>query len=812
MRALSRLVILFSFLIVTRTGAVLAQVPLSAYANFEGSQVNPIRVSPDNSRLFAVNTADARVSVFDLSNPGKPSLLVEIPVGIEPVSVNPRTSDEAWIVNQESDSISIVSVSKGIVTDTIYCPDEPADVVFAGSNLAFVSVARSRLINVYDVTTHALVKSIPVVGGLPKALAVSTDGSKVYAAFAASGNGTTIIPANLAPPPPPPTNPTLPPGPQVALIVKATDPTWASAIQYTMPDNDVVVIDASSLQIVRYYTGVGTVNLALATVPASGTILVANTDALNVTPFVPNLTGHWVNNRITKISPNGQISPFDLNPGINYSVLPNPSALSIALAQPTAIAPGPNATTFYVAAFGTDRVALVDLSGSIHTRIEIGPATGSTVNPPAKRGPRGLATVPANKVLYVLNRISNSISIINTASNKVQAEIPVGTFDPTPQDIRLGRGFLYDAKLSGNGTGACASCHVDAEMDMLAWDLGDPTGIMETVVSNGQSFQEHPMKGPMVTPPMRGLANLEPYHWRGDRPDFSSFNQVFYGLMGGNQLTENQMTAYTNFINTILYQPNPYQKLDRTFPSSVQGGDPARGQYLFQNVAFSTATSQTCSTCHTVNPGTGTNGLVVQLPDDPQPLKVPHMRKIYMKLLFNTAPGSVAIEGFGLDHNGVFPNLVTFLTRPSVFPTFASSPQAKLDLSAFMLCFDTGTAPAVGYTVTVTPANLASTATRNAWQLLQAQAVAGNVDLIARGTIGGVVHGLLYQPASDNYEPDTTKLASFTFQQLNALIQGGDTLSFMGVPVGSGRRMGIDRNLDGVLDGDAPPLMASTSR
>src|ERR1035437_3099582 len=38
-----------------------------------------------------------------------------------------------------------------------------------------------------------------------------------------------------------------------------------------------------------------------------------------------------------------------------------------------------------------------------------------------------------------------------------------------------------------------------------------------------------------------------------------------------------------------------------------------------------------------------------------------------------------------------------------------------------------------------------------------------------------------------------------------SMIQAGDTLSFMGVPPGSGQRMGIDRNLDGILDGDGPP-------
>src|SRR5215216_5906289 len=186
-------IIILAAAFLPRIAATQSAIPQSAYVNFEGSQTSPVRLSPDGTRLFAVNTPDARLSVFDLSQPSTPSLIAEVPVGIEPVSVNPRTNDEAWVVNQVSDSISVVSVSQGIVTDTIYVKDEPADVVFVGDR-AFVSVSRSNAIRVYDVTTHAQVASIPVNGENPRALAVSPDGLKVYAAFALSGNHTTIIP------------------------------------------------------------------------------------------------------------------------------------------------------------------------------------------------------------------------------------------------------------------------------------------------------------------------------------------------------------------------------------------------------------------------------------------------------------------------------------------------------------------------------------------------------------------------------------------------------------------------------------------
>src|ERR1051326_2602514 len=98
----------------------------ASYVNFEGKETSPIRLSPDGTRLFVINTPDARLSLFDISQPSNPRLIAEIPVGLEPVSVNPRNNDEAWVVNEVSDSISIISVSNRIVLDTLYVKDEPA--------------------------------------------------------------------------------------------------------------------------------------------------------------------------------------------------------------------------------------------------------------------------------------------------------------------------------------------------------------------------------------------------------------------------------------------------------------------------------------------------------------------------------------------------------------------------------------------------------------------------------------------------------------------------------------------------------------
>ncbi len=761
-----------------------AQSPPPAFANFEAAQTNPIRLSPDGTRLFAVNTPNDSLSVFDVTTPGTPKLIASIPVGIGPVSVNPRNDEEAWVVNQVSNSVSVVSVSKGIVTDTINVKVEPMDVVFAGANQAYVSVSRSNAIVVLNAITHGLVSTVPVFGGNPRALAVSPNGKTVYAAFALSGNATTLIPSTLVPanlqqklPP----GSTLPPPPIVSLIVSSTDPTFPNYLTYKMPDNDVVAINTGPTPAVSgYYTGVGTINLGLAVNPVTGDLFVANTDALNLTFFEPNLDGHWINSRITRIQvATGVVSPFDLNPNINYGVLPNPRALATALSQPAGVVFDPSGNFMYVASFGTDRVAQVDTNGNVLWFVEVSQPSGSGSNadPATKRGPRGLALNSAAKTLYSLNRLTDSISVINTATRAVTSELVVGN-DPTPALVRAGRGFLYDAKLSGNGTGSCASCHVDGDMDHLSWDLGDPFGTMTSTVQNGVTISFHPMKGPMTTQTFRGLLNLSPYHWRGDKANLAAFNPAFNQLMGGSEITTTQMDVFTEFANSILFLPNPYQNLDRSLPSTINGGNPATGETDFKTIGATKPGNKTCQSCHTDDPGPGSNRVIDNL--QPQPLKVPELRNIYQKLLFDRF-SIETIDGFGLAHDGTDSGFSDFFNH-SAFSGYSASEQN--DMAAYVICFDTGTAPAVGYTRTLTVLNFTSPSAQSDWSTLQSQAGLGNIDLIARGTINGVVHGLLYQPSTNNYITDTN--AVYTQTQLEGFIRHGDTLSIMGVYPGTG--------------------------
>jgi len=784
-------------------------VPSQSFVNFESGPVNPVRISDDGSRLYVANTTGGCISVFDLSNPSQPFLRAEIPVGVDPVSVHPRTLDEVWVTNLLSDSVSIVDVAAGQVIDTLRVVDEPSDVVFANGR-AFVTAATRDEVHVFDAVSRAPLGVIDVFGKDPRALAVSPDGSRVYAAIQRSGNGTTILPDNVAPPPPPPTNVTLPLAPAQGLIIRADDPNWSSHIPYSLPDHDIAQIDTQSLTVTRYFDSVGTINTAIAVHPTTGDLWVTNIESRNLVRFEPQVRGHAIDSRVSRITTGNvaTITAFDLNPGIDYSVLPNPTAAASALAEPFGVAIDATAGRIYVAAHGTDRIGILDTNGVVVGRIEVGTTPGAQIDTRNKRGPRGLALHPSANRLYVANRLADTLTVIDTQSQTVITEQPIATFDPMPTREREGRNFLYDARLAGNGTMSCAACHIDGDTDGLSWDLGDPGGVMEAPPSQPFPFniglaQFHPMKGPMATQTLRGLEGVGVLHWRGDRNDFKSFNGAFDTLLGGNQIAQIDMDDFTAAVLAMHVPPNPNQLLDRTLRTTPLGNNEADGALAMGTpVSTSGFGIVSCRTCHEFP--TGTNGLVINnsVLQSIQQLKTAQLRNMYRKVGFNNAPGPQK-SGFGFTHDGALDSLTNFLA----LPVFSPWPQSDMDdIVTFLMSADTGTAPAVGYQFVVNQSNATSPQVSADMQLLTTRALPGDLDLTAHGMLDGELTGLLYEPLNNQFISDRAGVGPFTIAQLQSKAQTGlADLAFTAVPLGSGNRIALDRNDNGVLNGSAAP-------
>jgi len=806
--------------------AILTITPLSSgqtsFFHWESPHVSPLALTPDGSRLLAVNTADNRLEVFDVSGV-TPVLLRSISVGLDPVSVRARDNSEAWVVNHVSDSISVIDLGSGRVVRTLFTADEPTDVVFAGSpQRAFVSISERNQIMVFDpANPGAAPTTIAIEGEEPRALAVSGDGATVYAAVFESGNLTGAIrqqdvsnptgPYGGVNPPPnsgnafsPPRNPVLPPAPPVAQIVRrnaagqwldGNGRNWSAFVTWNLHDHDVAMINATTLA-VTYASGIMTNVMGIGVRP-DGAVTVVGTEALNEVRFEPNLQAVFLKVMLGSFSPATptSISTNDLNPHLTYAVHSIPQAQrNLSIGDPRAIVWNAGGTRGYIAGMGSNNVVVIDGAGARVTQIDVG------------QGPTGLALSTDGLRLYVLNKFDGTISTVSTASNGELGR--VAFFDPTPAAVKAGRPMLYDThRTSGLGHVACASCHIDGRTDFLAWDLGDPSGQMKTFNQNCRTpncRDWHPMKGPMITQSLQNIIGVEPFHWRGDRENLAAFDVAFTGLQGADAPPSPlEMSDFEDFLATIHYPPSPNRNFDGTMPASFPttgggNGNPNTGRNLYLTLPVLGGVTP-CASCHTLPEGTSRQIDDPNLPLAPQGLKTVQLRGLWERDGWRRGSTNNS-KGFGFNHHSEFDTLNALLNAGFNFSSPQQAPQNRRDVEAFLMCFDTDTHAGVGQQVTFDGANNANANLVNRLNTFVTLANSGVVALIAKGRVGGIDRGFVYVGANVMQSDIATETTSPTALRTGA--SAGNEITFTLVPAGTQVRQGIDRDSDGFFDRD----------
>lgn len=729
------------------------------FASFESPQARSLAISSDASQLFVLNTPSNTLEVYSLQAPSTPKLTLSLPTGLEPVSLAQHTEDEIWVVNHLSDSISVIDLKVKTTVATIPVDSRPGDLVFAGNpKRAFVTSMLRRTVTVLDPQRRAITKKIPIAGNDPRTLLASADGNTVWVSVFRSGNGTTIVPHHLAPPPPKPTNASLPPAPQQGLIVHNNDPAWSKMLNLNLPDNDLFEIDTRTLAVTRSYHGVGTILFNATQHPTTGDLWIANTEARNLVRFEPKLKGHAIDSRITRVSKDKlpTVEPIDLHPDLDYTQLPNSKALSTALSQPTDIVFAPHGERAYVAAFGTDRIGVLNSGGKIITRIEVGNTPGEIVRPRTKRGPRALAHHPKKSLLYVLNRLSNSLSVIDTKRPAVLREIAMK--DPTPKEVKQGRGYLFDAKLSGNGTMSCASCHIDADRDGLAWDLGDPGG---ELFQNGSKTPLHPMKGPLLTQTLRGLEGERIFHWRADRPGLKSFNGTFASLLGGEPLEDEDLALLVTYMKSIRFAPNPNRSTNQS----------KTGELIFRHrkdIGREGNNSFRCVDCHFNSGGSGTFGFTSLIG---QSMKASQLRGLHER-----DGRATGLAGFGFGADGTKKDLIEFLDKSHRFEALERKEREALE--AFLFVFPTETPAIVGFHGTL---NSKSAQLVAELDFAQSEAEKGKCQLVVHGIIDGRPVTLRHDREKKEYISDHGQ--SFSLPELHKSgTKASNVLTFLALP------------------------------
>ena len=201
------------------------------FVEFETGPVRALATNGAGNELYAVNTPDNRLEIFDVTDNGLVKT-ASVPVGMEPCAVAVAPDGKVWVVNHLSDSVSIVdaTLSPPQVVNTLVVGDEPRDIVFAGTaGRAFVTTAHRGQHRIDpsitavpgagdpQMSTEGIGRAdvwvfdpsnLGVTSGLggvpveilvlftdtPRSMAVSNDGNTLYVAAFRSGNRTTAIP------------------------------------------------------------------------------------------------------------------------------------------------------------------------------------------------------------------------------------------------------------------------------------------------------------------------------------------------------------------------------------------------------------------------------------------------------------------------------------------------------------------------------------------------------------------------------------------------------------------------------------------
>jgi len=753
-----------------------------AWVDLMATPVRPMAWHPVTGNLWAVNAHDS--TVVEFTPAGDQLRTIRVPWG--PVSVAHVPGDAGGslaVICRNTTCLVELDAVTGDTLQLISLGSEPADVlVHPETGHVFVSAAGERAVLELDLAAGTILRRYPIPSLRPTFLAL--DGEDVLVAPMISGNNSTIATGENV----------LDPGPGGVLDLE--DPTIATV---GLKDHDLFRLTPSGVEPVA--RDMGAVLFAVGVHPTTGQVWQLGTEANNkdrTRRGEPAIRGDFVVNQLAIAAPNlgGVVEPAvvlnldDQDPGT--SGVQYDAARSIG--QPYALAFSPGGAGF-VAGLLSSNVVELDSSGALVREWDVAPT------------PRGLLTGAGGDELYVYSWGDNVVQRfdLGPTTPTLLATLDLG-HDPTPAVRAEGRQLFFDGGRSLHANASCASCHVEGDSDLLPWDLSD---------------LPYDDKGPLVTQFMRGIADLTPFHWRGERAGLIDFNPAFDGLMGGPPLSPGEFEAFERFIFSIEQPANPNQDERRVVvnkgvfqrASGLEvAANAVKGQDLYfdHNVIIGVGS---CASCHTMPTGTSNEVFF----DEPGLDFAPRTHFVVASYNGMWRKDQRTLEriqlrdgtwetrptiGAGFSTTGLKDDLLEFIE----VSLFSATQKQRQHLAAFVQQADSGLAPAVHEGLLLGHHGTAQAAKRLREYLLR-QAELENCDVVAYGIVdvgaGPVTLRWWWDPTLGRFRSEDSSVAprtlTFFIQQA---AQGTAQLVFLGLPVGMGERFGVDFDLDGLYNAD----------
>jgi YVTN family beta-propeller protein len=505
--------------------------------------------SLDGSRLYVLCQQSEEVRVLDAATY---AVIKNIAVGRVPrgISLSP-SGDRLFVTNTWDDTLSVIDTRTLAVTATWPVGAEPSGVVEdrAGKRL-FVANRISNDVAVLDAATGEEEKRL-LAGRGSSYLTLSPDGGKLYV---------THVYPNPSP-------------------------------HRTPPESEITVIDTARAVVVDRMPLHGVAGVFHLAFSADGRIgVVAEYHPKNLVPLAHLEHGGYFTDTLTLFGADvGKPVEIPLDELERYA------------SRPFGVAIAPDKSRIYVTCEGSEMVTVIDVPRLLHfIHARQRPASGSfaydlaasanyvIAHIPVGHDPRGMTLNRNGSKLFVANRLEDTISVIDTRSNRVAATIALAG-PKTVSVIRHGEQTFYTSRYSFQGQIGCANCHIDSTFDGITWNL-EPDGFGRNIVDNKM---------------LEGVKGTEPYKWNGGNPNIPTecgprTEKYFWRSEQYDDLTLADLAIYLRNLPT---RPNRWKLPGREMTPAQE-----RGKAIFERdtdkFGKPIAEYNRCSYCHSGPKGT----------------------------------------------------------------------------------------------------------------------------------------------------------------------------------------------------------------
>jgi YVTN family beta-propeller protein len=489
------------------------------------SYLSPIEMvlSPDESRLYVVCETANALAVVDLPT-GK--VLRRVPVGRVPKGLALSPDGKAiYIANSWDDTVSVVDTSSLEVVRTLKTGFEPNSVLIDREGKTLYAANRiGGNISVVDLASGVETRRLAAGRGASY-LALSPDGKLAYS--------THVLPN--------------------------------SGALRTAPESEITVIDAKAQVVTdrkRLHNVAGVFHVAMS---ADGRLgIAAQMRPKNLIPLAHVEHGAVFGHSLALFGDDvGEMVQVPIDEMDRYSSVP----FGVAIA--------PDKRWAYITASGSNAVVVLDVERMLtlvraqNPKQRVALANDLSVageylvaRIPVGSNPKGMALSKDGSRLYVANRLDDTISVVDTAQRKVAGTINLGG-PGTMTAERRGEKLFHDSRFAFQGQFGCATCHIEATFDGLAWDL-EPDGFGIDIVDNRL---------------LEDVKDTAPFKWNGGNPDLETecgprTEKFFYRSQSYNK---EQLADLVTFIKSMPLRPNRFRLANGELTASQE-----RGKAIFE--------------------------------------------------------------------------------------------------------------------------------------------------------------------------------------------------------------------------------------